>query len=101
MPRHSPIRFAWKSACHTCRALFQWGYSTLVLLLICATAFAAYMMVETGLDYQSDGGATNAYFGDGPLRVSVEADRSPPVALEHPRGLAAGDHAEELPLAGL
>lgn len=47
-PRQSPIHFAWKSAYHTCKAVFQWCYSSAVLLLICATAFAAYVAT---LDY--------------------------------------------------
>ncbi|MDQ8182438.1 AsmA-like C-terminal region-containing protein [Pelagicoccus sp. SDUM812005] len=42
-PRKSPIRFAWRSACHSCKALIQWCYSALVLLLVSATLFAAYV----------------------------------------------------------
>ncbi len=41
--RNSPIRFAWRSTCHSCKALFQWFYSVFVLLLISATVFAAYV----------------------------------------------------------
>ncbi|MBC2606660.1 AsmA-like C-terminal region-containing protein [Pelagicoccus albus] len=41
--RKSPTRFLWKSTCHTCQAVFQWCYSAFVLLLIAATAFAAYV----------------------------------------------------------
>ncbi|MDQ8197477.1 AsmA-like C-terminal region-containing protein [Pelagicoccus enzymogenes] len=42
-PRKSPIRFAWRSACKSCSALFQWCYSAIVLLLVSATIFAAYV----------------------------------------------------------
>lgn len=42
-PRKSPVRFAWKSACKTCTALFQWCYSAIVLLLVAATIFAGYV----------------------------------------------------------
>ncbi len=41
--RKSPLRFAWRSACHSCSALFQWCYSAIVLLLVSATLFAAYV----------------------------------------------------------
>lgn len=42
-PRKSPIRFAWRGACNSCKALFQWCYSAIVLLLLCATIFSAYV----------------------------------------------------------
>ncbi|MDQ8185844.1 AsmA-like C-terminal region-containing protein [Pelagicoccus sp. SDUM812002] len=42
-PRKGPFRFAWRSACQSCKALFQWCYSVLVLLLVTATVFAAYV----------------------------------------------------------
>ena len=38
-----PIRFAWKSACTTCKAILQWCYSAIVLLLVSTTVFAAYV----------------------------------------------------------
>ncbi|EDY84109.1 hypothetical protein VDG1235_3738 [Verrucomicrobiia bacterium DG1235] len=41
--RKKTIRFAWKSACATCKALFQWCYSAIVLVLVTATIFAAYV----------------------------------------------------------
>lgn len=37
------VNFAWKSTCHSCKILFQWCYSALVLLLISATLFAGYV----------------------------------------------------------
>src|SRR5690606_15259321 len=42
-PRQSPGRLAWRSACTTCKALFQCLYSGLVILLICVTVFVAYV----------------------------------------------------------
>ncbi len=41
--RKSSIRFAWRSTCHSCKALFQWCYSTIVLLLVSTTIFAGYV----------------------------------------------------------
>ncbi len=41
--RNSPVRLAWRGTCQSCKALFQWLYSVIVLLLVCATLFAAYV----------------------------------------------------------
>lgn len=41
--RKGPIRMAWRSTCATCNAFCQWLYSALVILLVSATLFAAYV----------------------------------------------------------